>query len=121
MSSWTEEYFKHAALNFGQALQGLRFLHTHPDIDRIARPGTLRHRLHALPLRLRRGANDLLFAVLPPRWHHTREELAVFAHAPVGLWFQAGFAPCGFGETGERLPPEDRVREARWDPRCRGD
>jgi len=36
MLRFLEEYLKHFALNFGQALQGLRYIATHPDIDRLA-------------------------------------------------------------------------------------
>ena len=39
MLMWLEEYVKHAALYFGQAAQGMRYLLTHPDIDRIASRG----------------------------------------------------------------------------------
>ena len=119
MFLWLEEYLKHSALNLGQALQGLRFLLTHPDIDGIAPPGTFRHVLHAIPLRLKRIANDLFFAVLPPHWHHTRGELATLRLLPVRSWFQCGYGPYRFAETGEMLSDAAMVREPRWDPRCK--
>lgn len=119
MSIWTAEYLNHSALNFGQALHGLRFLFTHPDVDRIAPPRTVKHAAHAAPLRLRRIANDLFFAILPPRWHHTRAELQVFHQSPARRWFQAGFGPYRFTESGDPVPEAEIVREVRWDPRCK--
>lgn len=121
MHIWMEEYLKHSALNFGQALQGIRFLFTHPDIDRIAPPGSLRHVAHAVPLRLKRIGNDLFFALLPPRWHHSREELATLHGLPVRRWFQAGYGPYRFSESGDLLPRAEATHEPRWDPRCRED
>lgn len=119
MSNWTVEYIRHSALNLGQVAQGVRYLVTHPDYDRIAPPGTIKHVLRAVPLRLKRIANDLLFAVLPPRWHHTRDELKIFRRGSVKTWYQAGFGPHRFTEAGDLLPEPAIVHEARWDPRCR--
>lgn len=36
MIRFREEYIKHFALNFGQALQGVRSFFSHPDIDEAA-------------------------------------------------------------------------------------
>jgi hypothetical protein len=121
MPRWPEEYAKHSALNFGQALQGMRYLLTHPDMDRISPPGTMRHMLHAVPLRLKRIGNDLFFALLPPHWHHSADELATLQSMPVSEWFQAGYGPYRFSEHGGRLAGHEIVRDARWDPRCRED
>lgn len=112
-----EEYAKHAALNFGQALQGLRYLLTHPAADRAAARGTVRHAWLSLKIRSRLIANDLVFAALPPHWHHTRSELAGMRSVPIGRWFQYGYCAWRFTETGslrEDLSGVDR----RWDPRC---
>ncbi len=49
-----EQYGKHSALNWGQALQGLRYFYSHPDIDELAPRHTLRHTLLSLRLRARR-------------------------------------------------------------------
>jgi len=119
MLSFLEEYLKHSALNFGQAAQGLRYLLTHPDMDAVAPPGTLRHRAKSLRLRAGRVGNDLVFPLIPPHWHHSREECRSFRAFPVKQWFMAGYAPCRFTETGRMLVPGERVREPRWDPRCR--
>jgi len=119
MLFWMEAYRKHAALNFGQAAQGVRFLLSHSDVDSIAPPGTVRHALHALPLRLKRVANDLFFALLPPQWHHSRAELEMLRPFPARFWFQAGYGPYRFSETGGMLPQDEWVREPRWDPRCK--
>lgn len=114
---YIEEYAKHTALNLGQALQGLRYLTSHPDIDARAARGTVRHTALSLLLRSRRVANDLLFAALPPRWHHTREELAVMSTVPISRWFQYGYCAWRFEETGEPRTSLAGV-DRRWDPRC---
>lgn len=118
MIDWVEEYAKHAALNVGQALHGLRHIASHPRIDRIARRGTARHAWLSLGLRGKLVANDLLFAILPPRWHHSSEELQAFRTLPFARWFLAGFAPYRLDEEGELLPDDQLRREPRWDPRC---
>lgn len=121
MFSRIEEYFKHSALNFGQTLHGLRFLLTHPQVDRIAPPGTVRHIAHAIPLRLKRIGNDLFFTLIPPHWHHSREELDSLRQWPASHWFQCGYGPYRFTETGERRSDPERCPEPRWDPRCDDD
>ena len=117
MLRFLEEYLKHAALNLGQALQGLRYLASHPDIDRLATRGGARHHWLSLRLRTRRVANDLFFAAIPPHWHHTREELASVTRVPIGRWFQYGYCAWRFTDTGEPRVDLTRV-DRRWDPRC---
>jgi len=118
---WAEEYGKHAALNFGQALHGLRHIASHPRIDRTARRGTVRHAWRSIGLRAKLVANDMLFAILPPRWHHSDEELQAIRTLPLTRWFLAGLAPYRLDEKGELLPAEQVRREPRWDPRCDDD
>jgi hypothetical protein len=125
-----EEYAKHAALNFGQALQGLRYLTSHPDVDARAPRGSVRHALLSLSLRSRRVANDLFFAVIPPHWHHSPEELRAMTPIGIGRWFQYGYCAWRFDDEGN--PRADLGRDIdetgdasasrsvdrRWDPRC---
>lgn len=118
MLSFFEEYAKHFALNFGQALQGIRYLFSHPDFDPIACRGGIRHALLSFRLRSRRVANDLFFALIPPHWHHSREQLVQMRAIPVSRWFQYGYCAWRFTASGERakeLPPDV---DKRWDPRC---
>ena len=113
-----QAYYKHFALNFGQALQGLHYLGTHPDVDAVAARGTVRHALLSIQLRSRRVLNDLFFALIPPQWHHTDEELKAMLSIPARQWFQYGYCAWRFTDTGivkENLEGVDR----RWDPRCR--
>ena len=113
-----EEYAKHAALNFGQALQGVRYLFSHPDIDSTAPRGGLKHALLSARLRLKRIGNDFVFALLPPHWHHTSEELRSMMPISFGRWFQYGYCAWRFDDKGEvksSLVDVDR----RWDPRCK--
>ena len=115
LSRFCAEYFKHAVLNLGQALQGIRFVHSHPDIDAVAQRGTPRHVLLSLVLRTRRIANDLFFAAIPPHWHHSADELQALHREPVRRWFQYGYCAWRFLDA-DATRPVDR----RWDPRCRG-
>ena len=117
MTRFLEEYLKHFALNFGQALQGLRYIASHPDIDRLSPRGSPRHVVLSLGLRSRRVANDLFFAMLPPRWHHTPQELESMTTIPLLRWFQYGYCAWRFTETGEPKVDLSRV-DRRWDPRC---
>ena len=113
-----EEYAKHTALNLGQALQGLRYLTSHPDIDARAPRGTLRHVAHSIALRSKRIANDLFFATIPPHWHHTREELAAMTSVPIHRWFQYGYCAWRFDESGQPRATIGIEIDRRWDPRC---
>ncbi len=118
MLRFMEDYVKHAALNFGQALQGVRYILSHPDIDARAPRGTFRHASRSAALRSRRIANDLLFAVLPPQWHHSKEELVAMRSVSLVRWFQYGYCAWRFDDNGN--PKADLTgADARWDPRCR--
>ena len=120
MLNWVEEYLKHFALNLGQALQGVRYLWSHPDIDGIAPRGQLRHALLSCRLRTRRIANDLFFALIPPHWHHTREELSGMCRTPFLRWFQYGYCAWRFTDNG--TPRDDLTGvDRRWDPRCKNE
>lgn len=114
-----EEYAKHTALNLGQALQGLRYVYSHPDVDAQAPRGSLRHIVLSARLRSLRIVNDLLFAAIPPHWHHTPAELAQMTSVPAARWFQYGYCAWRFDESGApkaELPPDI---DKRWDPRCK--
>jgi hypothetical protein len=118
MKTFAVEYLKHSTLNLGQALQGLRYIYSHPDIDRIAKRGTLRHLVFSIVLRSSTILNDVYFSLFPPHWHHTPEEIKAFHSATVKLWFQYGYCAWRFDENGgykELSGKEDR----RWDPRCK--
>jgi hypothetical protein len=117
MLRFLEDYGKHAALNFGQALQGARYFLSHPDIDARFRRGTLRHVGMSALLRSRRVANDLFFAVLPPQWHHTQEELRAMSSISFTRWFQYGYCAWRFDDTGSPKPDLTGC-DPRWDPRC---
>lgn len=114
-----EEYAKHAALNLGQALQGLRYLTSHPDIDARAPRGSLRHTILSIVLRSRRVVNDVFFAAIPPHWHHTREELRGMTETPLGRWFQCGYCAWRFADSGELCSNVGPHIDRRWDPRCK--
>lgn len=113
-----KEYIKHTALNFGQACQGIRYLFSHPDIDKLAPRGSFRHFYLSLPLRSKRVANDLFFAAIPPHWHHTPKQLEVMRTISIGKWFQYGY--CAWKFTKDGKPKTDLTNvDKRWDPRCK--
>jgi hypothetical protein len=117
MLQFAEEYAKHAALNFGQAMQGLRYFFSHPDMDGVSPRGSLRHMRASASLRAKRVANDLYFALIPPHWHHTREELRGMTQIQMGRWFQYGYCAWRFAEDGTMKQDLSGV-DRRWDPRC---
>jgi hypothetical protein len=117
MRRWVEVWAKHAALNFGQVCQGLRYLGSHPDIDEAAPRGTVRHAIRSLALRGRRVANDAFFTVTPPQWHHAPPELVGMASIPARRWFQFVFWAWRFTQDGELRGDVSNV-DRRWDPRC---
>jgi hypothetical protein len=114
-----EEYAKHAVLNFGQALQGIRYLFSHPDSDEVAVRGSLRHLILSLRLRTKLVANDLVFAAMPPHWHHSRQELAGMRPVPARMWFQYGYCAWKFDEAGAARTTLPANIDRRWDPRCK--
>lgn len=118
MYRWFEEYYKHFALNVGQALQGIRYFYSHPDADSVAARGSLEHFAMSAIVRSKRIANDLFFAVLPPRWHHTSEQLLAMRKISAGRWFQYGYCAWRFTDSGEVKQDLSKV-DRRWDPRCR--
>ena len=118
MLHFFEEYAKHSALNLGQALQGLRYFWSHPDVDSVAQRGSVRHGLLSARLRGQRVAGDLFFALIPPHWHHAPEELRGMTATSFARWFQYGYCAWRFDDTGEVRQSLIGV-DRRWDPRCK--
>ena len=112
-----EEYAKHSALNLGQVAHGLRYFYSHPDMDRLAPRGSLGHFRRSLQLRVTRAGNDFFYALIPPHWHHSPEELRTMHRVSLKKWFSLGYAQWRYTETGEtRTDPENA--DPRWDARC---
>ena len=112
------EYANHSVLNLGQALQGIRYIYSHPDIDRIAKRGTFKHFGCSVILRFSLILNDLYFSIFPPHWHHTEEEIKSLHLASFKKWFQCGYCAWRFDDNGNYkiLTGEE---DKRWDPRCK--
>ena len=117
MLQFFDEYAKHSALNIGQALHDARYLFSHPDVDSRAPRGGLKHAWLSAQQRSKTLMNDLFFAIIPPHWHHSREELAAMAPISMSRWFRYGYCAWRFTETGEPKPDLTGV-DHRWDPRC---
>jgi len=113
-----EEYAKHSLLNFGQFAQGLRYIYSHPDIDLKAGRGSFTHFVQSVLFRSARAANDLFFALIPPHWHHTPEQLRVMRPVPLTKWFFYGYCPWRFDESGA-VRANLTSADPRWDPRCK--
>ncbi|MEO8245420.1 MAG: hypothetical protein ABI832_24370 [bacterium] len=116
--SYSGEYIRHAVLNLGQAAQGVRYAYSHPDMDARHPRGSVPHVLASLGRRLPLICNDLVYAVLPPRWHHTDAQLRVMMPVPVGQWFWHGYCTWAYTGTAAALLNLAMV-DRRWDPRCK--
>ena len=118
MHNFFIEYYRHSMLNFGQALQGIRFFYSHPDIDPIAPRGSWRHFKLSVLKRSKLIMNDLFFAIIPPHWHHTTEEIKSFHLYPPAKWFVFGYCAWRFDGDGNLLKLTGN-EDPRWDPRCK--
>lgn len=114
------EYFRHSALNFGQAFQGIRYFYSHPKADSLAVRGTFKHFWCSFRLRIKLIANDLFFAIIPPQWHHSESELASLHQFSAQTWFEAGFKPWVFVDESLERRTLTGNEDKRWDPRCDG-
>lgn len=90
---YINEYMRHAALNLGQAARDLRYFINHPHADKVALPGSFRHILASLIQRLPSFVNNLYFALIPPRLHHTAEELEDINKRTAKEFFLHGYKP----------------------------
>ena len=118
LKKFTIEYLRHSALNFGQALQGIRYFYSHPKVDGIVKRGTFRHFRLSLGIRTKLILNDLFFATIPPQWHHSEAELASLHRFSVRTWFEAGFMPWMFKDETLQKRTLTGNEDRRWDPRC---
>lgn len=96
MSSIAEEYWKHTALNLGQVVRDLRYFYYHPDADKIAAEGTLKHYSYSGLRRIGSLGNNIFYSIIPPHWHHTKEELELMKPGSAKEWFLHGYAPWSF-------------------------
>lgn len=117
MKDFLIEYYRHSVLNLGQALQGIRYIHSHPDIDKVANRGSFKHFKHSLLKRLKLVVNGFYFALIPPHWHHTKEEIRSFHGVSAARWFMYGYCAWRFNEKGE-FKKLNGTEDPRWDPRC---
>lgn len=98
-----EEYWKHTALNLGQAARDIRYFYNHPDAGRFADEGSVKHVSYSMVRRARSLANNLFYSAIPPHWHHSRKELEYMTPASAREWFLHGYAPWRFPD-----PAKDR-------------
>lgn len=94
--SYLDEYWKHTALNIGQLVRDFRFFYHHPAASKVAREATIKYCIVSFGYRLRSMGYNTLYAILPPHWHHSAEDLQ--SMSPVGAykWFLHGYAPWRF-------------------------
>ncbi|MGZ3742467.1 MAG: hypothetical protein ACXWRE_01300 [Pseudobdellovibrionaceae bacterium] len=103
-----EEYWKHTALNIGQATRDIRYFYYHPEADRIAAEGTIRHYAYSSFQRIRSFGNNIFFSIIPPHWHHTKQDLEYMTPASAKEWFLHGYAPWEYPD-----PIKKRKNEAK--------
>ena len=96
MKSVVEEYWKHTALNLGQAARDVRYFYYHPEADRIATEGSPKHVAFSFIKRVGSLSNNLFYSIIPPHLHHTREQLGCMTQASTKAWFLHGYAPWKF-------------------------
>jgi hypothetical protein len=78
------EYINHSALNLGQAARDVRYIHDYPRKKGLAN----------VKARLKSLANNLKYTALPPRTHHTVEELKEIAgKLEAAKQFKRGYNP----------------------------
>ena len=88
-----EEYLKHTALNLGHVVKHIRLFYSYPDIENRAAKGSMLFFLLSLSKRLERAGNNLFYALIPPRSHHSAKDLESMKDASVKAWFLYGSAP----------------------------
>lgn len=91
-----EEYWKHTALNLGQAVRDLRYFYCHPDADKYATEGSSKHVFYSFGRRVRSFGTNLFYSVIPPHWHHTKEDLQYISPASAIELFLHGYAPWNY-------------------------
>lgn len=103
-----EEYWKHTALNLGQAVRDIRFIYYHPDADRLAKEGTLKHYAYSVFRRIKSFENNAFYSIIPPHWHHTAEDLVGMQPATAREWFLHGYAPWTYPDPTKEKKPESK-------------
>lgn len=101
-TQYFDEYIKHTFLNLGQAARDIRYFYYHPDADKNPLIGRSSHFLLSLFLRLKNLANNLFYALIPPHWHHSKEELMNMTSGTVKEWFLYGYAPWEYKDPSRR-------------------
>jgi hypothetical protein len=84
LSRVLEEYGKHSALNAGQAMRDLRYLHDYPGAAGIA--SSIKKRLSSL-------ANNVKYTIKSPHSHHEAKDLVHMDKGRLRDWFLHGYAP----------------------------
>lgn len=115
------EYAAHSALNLGQATRDARYIYDHPQADRVAEPGSAHHLAASVTARIPSLTSNLYYAALPPRLHHTPEDLRGIEDVPLRDWFLHGYKPWKyedpFAAQNAHLPPladdQPRMRETK--------
>jgi len=119
MKNFFIAYSRHFILNLGQALQGIRFFYSHPDFDKVALRGSIKHFRYSVTKRLKLILNDLFFAIIPPHWHHSEYELISLHRFTFKTWFEAGYSPWKFVDESLERRTLSGEEDRRWDPRCK--
>ena len=89
MQLYLQAYYKHTALNLGQAFRDLRYLHKYPK----TKSQNYSYIISILK-RTKSFIQNLYYAVLHPLWtHHTKEDCQDLNSKSTKQWFLIGYKP----------------------------
>lgn len=102
-TAFFKEYLNHSALNLGQAARDIRWIHNHPDADKMGPEGSAKHIAASITSRLPSLASNLYYTALPPQLHHSDEELKEIKDENPKDNFLLGYAPWEYRKKEEAV------------------
>lgn len=114
-TAFAKEYATHSALNLGQAARDVRWIHNHPDADKMGPEGSARHVAASITARIPSLASNLYYATLPPQLHHTDEELKDIKGSLKDN-FLNGYAPWKYPVPKDKSEEKEKKQEIKLDP-----
>jgi len=99
---YLKRYIGHSALNLGQAAKDAKYFLDHPHADKVAKQGTLKHKISSAASRLPSLVSNLYYSALPPDLHHSEEELEDVDKHSAGEWFKRGYKPWEYEDEEEK-------------------
>ena len=104
-SPFLGDYARHSALNLGQATRDVRYLGEHPNADKVAPKGSVKHVVSSVIARAPSLTSNLYYSALPPQLHHTEEELSESRGKSLKQLFREGYNPWEQDKTAKVKTP----------------